>query len=256
MELKKTRMSQIISLANIRIRHFHTQHGTTTVYRIGTSELISVVIPVREGLPANLECILDQTFRDFEVIVVSGAGAPSSATARNVGIRMAAGEFIVFLDDDAYPKQDWLENLLKAYEDSKGDIIDSFEVMTRSARFSCSRFDQSHLQYLEEKSTCNFALYPRRVFECVGFFDEYFKGAGFDDMDFSIRLRKKGFKIRHCSQAVVEHRSEPRSFRSFISQRLFYFFVKHPVYFFLLLLAYFPITGSFWKRHIFQNPRL
>jgi cellulose synthase/poly-beta-1,6-N-acetylglucosamine synthase-like glycosyltransferase len=77
-----------------------------------------------------------QTFRRFEVIVVNGPSSDGTAellsgypvrvgrcseahTSRsaNVGARMAAGDVIAFLDDDAVPEPDWLGQLASAYED-------------------------------------------------------------------------------------------------------------------------------------------
>src|SRR5271170_1297597 len=86
--------------------------------------LISVVIPAyncARSLPATLDSVLAQTFRDYEIIVVND-GSPDTpaldealapyrdkiryfiqgnqgpAGARNHGIRVARGEFIALLD--------------------------------------------------------------------------------------------------------------------------------------------------------------
>jgi hypothetical protein len=89
---------------------------------------------------ASLQRTLDglgrQTYRAFEVVVVNGpstdgtaellAGYPvrvGSCTernvglARNVGARMAAGEIVAVIDDDAVPEPDWLDQLAAAYAD-------------------------------------------------------------------------------------------------------------------------------------------
>lgn len=41
----------------------------------------------------------------------------SLGVSRNVAIAMAAGELIAFLDDDAIPPSDWLEQLVPAFAD-------------------------------------------------------------------------------------------------------------------------------------------
>jgi GT2 family glycosyltransferase len=88
------------------------------------------------SLRRTLEGLAQQTFRRFEVIVVNGPSSDGTAEllsgypvrvgvcsethvprSRNVGVRMAAGDVFAFLDDDAVPEPDWLEQLAGAYED-------------------------------------------------------------------------------------------------------------------------------------------
>lgn len=53
---------------------------------------------------------------DCVKIVISGGFGLSKA--RNAGVTKAEGEIIAFIDDDAVAENDWLEKLLKNYEDS------------------------------------------------------------------------------------------------------------------------------------------
>lgn len=102
--------------------------------------LISVIVPVyntEKYVGKTLDSLINQTYKDLEIIVVDD-GSPDNAAeivqqyalkdsriklvrqqnmglsgARNTGIDLASGEFIVFIDSDdsAYP--DLIENLLK-----------------------------------------------------------------------------------------------------------------------------------------------
>lgn len=99
---------------------------------------VSVIIPNRDRvaeLGRALKALQFQTFRDFEVIVVSNqpelvasrfpqiarthlvpfTEANISAT-RNAGISQAAGKIIAFLDDDAVPEPRWLERLIAPFD--------------------------------------------------------------------------------------------------------------------------------------------
>ncbi|MCK5506827.1 MAG: glycosyltransferase family 2 protein, partial [Thermodesulfovibrionia bacterium] len=101
--------------------------------------LISIVIPNLNGinyLPGCLSSIREQTFKEFEVIVVDNgstdgsvefikAGFPQTliienrenrgfAAANNQGIKVAKGEYIATLNNDTEADRDWLANLYNA----------------------------------------------------------------------------------------------------------------------------------------------
>src|ERR1041384_6938314 len=112
----------------------------------------SVVIPAVNGrgaLERLWRCLAAQSFprSEFECVIVEGgtpqestppewAGGPALTTrwvsgaikgaraqARDLGWRQAAGEIIVFLDDDLLPVPEWLESYHVAFEQNLGDVI-------------------------------------------------------------------------------------------------------------------------------------
>lgn len=114
----------------------------------------SILIPTYKRahlLDYVLRGLRDQTYNDFEVIVVlKPSGDNTEAIVReykkwlniklifqnkgyftdalNLGLLHAQGDIIVFLDDDAIPHPDWLQNHVKSYADPSiggvaGDVI-------------------------------------------------------------------------------------------------------------------------------------
>lgn len=95
----------------------------------------SIIIPARVftlSLENTLVKIGELEYKDFETIVVIDfddlldtslfpninfvvSGVKSPGEKRNIGINISSGEFICFLDDDAYPDKDWLINASKLF---------------------------------------------------------------------------------------------------------------------------------------------
>ncbi len=109
--------------------------------RLRAPRTVSVVIPTLnrcDSLRRTLEGLREQTYAPFEVIVVNGpstdgteellalypvragsCAAANAAAARNEGVRIAAGDLLLFVDDDAVPARDWVELLVAAYDDRR-----------------------------------------------------------------------------------------------------------------------------------------
>src|SRR5262249_20246105 len=91
-----------------------------------------------EGLANTLRCLQYLEGPEFEVCVVCGPTqdgteemlsawtgqikvaknpARNLSISRNIGIAMAAGDLVAFIDDDALPEPEWLPQIVQAFDD-------------------------------------------------------------------------------------------------------------------------------------------
>lgn len=119
---------------------------------------ISIIIPVYNGeeyLEKCLESIKSQELKDIQAIIVNDGSVDKSeeiidkyveenpqifekvnkenggqATARNLGITKARGEYIIFIDSDDYIEQEMLKIMYDKAQEDKSDIVvcDYYEV--------------------------------------------------------------------------------------------------------------------------------
>lgn len=197
---------------------------------------ISIIIPIieindylRESIPQILK--LDN--QDFEIIVLPNkasknkwpktriipTGFSNPSKKRNLGVNEAKGEIIAFLDDDAYPKKDWLDKTLKHFKNEKivavgGPAItpkDDSIFQKASGAMSESfigggkareRFiPTGNIHFVDDWPTVNL-LVRRDVFIKSGGFDpRYWPG---EDTKLCLELLKYG-KIIYDPKAIVYH---------------------------------------------------
>jgi len=80
--------------------------------------IFSVIIPVRQSNPYLKETLLKlkkQSFKKFEVLVITDkvSGSANPSEKRNLGVKMAQGQYLVFFDDDSFPKTNYFKNAFK-----------------------------------------------------------------------------------------------------------------------------------------------
>lgn len=217
--------------------------------------LVSVVIAAWNGaevLPRCLEALAAQTLRAIEVIIVdngSAAGLPDIssfssrmslrverlttnrgfAAANNIGARIARGNWLALLNQDAFPQPDWLESLIAASERHPGPAFfasrliratepslldgagDAYHVSGMAWRRGHGETIAVALDEEEVFSACAAAaLYPREDFLRLGGFDEDFF-CYHEDVDLGFRLRLQGCRCWYVPSAVVLHVGESQT---------------------------------------------
>lgn len=208
--------------------------------------IIVVNFNTGELLQRCLSALETQTFQDFETIVVDNASTDRStafipdascrvrlvevgrnsgfAEAMNIGIELAkSSKWIAALNPDAFPRPDWLENLLAAAEEGHYDffgskmLIDDNEAFLDGAgdvyHISGVAWRRGHGKRIRQTSDsveeifgpcAAAALYRRQDLLAIGGFDKRFF-CYFEDVDLAFRLRLNGKRCAYVPKAVVTH---------------------------------------------------
>ena len=127
--------------------------------------------------------------------------------ARNTGIRLAKGEFILPLDDDNRLRGVYLNegvSLLKN-KPSIGVIYADAEYFGhKSGRWHVQEFNLLSLIRMNFIDAC--ALYRRKLWEDVGGYDEQMPCMGFEDWDFWLRVARRGGRFIHLPKIGFDYR--------------------------------------------------
>jgi cellulose synthase/poly-beta-1,6-N-acetylglucosamine synthase-like glycosyltransferase len=123
------------------------------------------------------------------------------AHQRNIGVRSARGDIIVFIDSGCMPEDIWLETLIAPIL-KEGEFVSCgpAKAIGKSVNSGDRITFGPDGYYVTEAPTGNLA-FRREAFESVGGFDECFGSA--EDLDFTWRLTDYGYRLRWVSEAVV-----------------------------------------------------
>ena len=206
--------------------------------------LISCIVPVFNGenyLAEALESILAQTYRPIEVIVVDDGSTDGTAglaarygdriryvrqnnggapTARNLGLSVAVGEFVAFLDSDDLWHPEKLQRQMACFE-ARADLdlcvthLQRFWVPQLEAeqkRFQHHRYSEVLPGYVTQT-----LLARRTLFDSVGCFDTS-RRVG-DPMDWFLRAGEKGAVMELLPDLLVYQRMHENNLSVELSTR-------------------------------------
>jgi poly-beta-1,6 N-acetyl-D-glucosamine synthase len=229
--------------------------------------LVSVVIPAYNeevNIVRTIRTILENDYRPLEIICVDDGSTDRTleamekaygshplvhiytkpnggkASALNYGIARAEGDFVVCIDADTQLKSDAIGELMQLFADeSVGAVAGNVKVGNEVNVLT-------RWQSIEYITSQNF---DRRAFDllncitvvpgAIGAFrkEAILKAGGFtsdtlaEDCDLTIRILRKGYRIRHCPQAI-SYTEAPETWKMLFKQRFRWCF---------------GIMQSFWK---------
>lgn len=171
--------------------------------------LVSIIVTTKNSESTVEECLLsikEQTYSPLEMIVIDNHSSdrtikiakkytqhifqigPERSTQRNMGIKKAKGEYVLFLDSDMYLNHEVVAECVKIIKDKtiKGiyipEKIESNSYWIKVRNFERSFYNQTvvdAVRFISKKNA-----------EAIGGFDEtLFAG---EDWDFDKRIRKLG----------------------------------------------------------------
>jgi cellulose synthase/poly-beta-1,6-N-acetylglucosamine synthase-like glycosyltransferase len=200
---------------------------------------VSIIIPVRavnDYVRESIPKILELDYLCYEIIIITDhkdtkhhwdktklltSGPNGPAVKRDIGAKEATGEILAFLDDDAYPRPDWLKKSIHCFvEDDKVGAVGGPAITPSDdgvlQKVSGAVFESylgggsARNRYMcigdhclcEDWPTVNF-LVRKDVFAKVGGFDTaYWPG---EDTKLCLDIINAGYLIKYDPEAIVYH---------------------------------------------------
>ena len=208
---------------------------------------ITVIMPVKndvKNVRTAINCVLNQTVKPSEVIVIDGASSdgtvesiknlpikiiieprPGGSLARNIGIKKSKGNILFFTDSDCeIPKNCIKEHLLalKKYDVVMGKIVMHSEcknsIVAKSLEYGLLPYfdfpfleDNIKILPFWDVYTPNLSM-KKEVIKNIGMMNEEFKLVGSEDTEFGYKISRK-YIIGYAPKAIVYHKHK-KGFKS------------------------------------------
>ena len=187
------------------------------------------LLSIMEVTAAEVETLVRASLDNFKLIALNRN--LFFGEANNIGVENAAGEYVVFLNNDVNVTHGWLNQLLSVlnnefragavgpkflYPDGKlqeaGAYIrsDGWALQLGKGGMSIAACYVDTTQVVDYCSAACL-LMRKSDFLNLGGFDPIFDPAYFEDADLALRLRSLGLLTYYCGQAVVYHQAEVTS---------------------------------------------
>jgi GT2 family glycosyltransferase len=236
--------AELIEICKLRLKAF-LETEATLFFSPAAQPLLSVIIPVSDEPHFTLSCLetlLAHELPEMQIVVVDcgrsdetreiltrvrnvtyirGPSDFNFSKACNIGAAVAAGEYLLFLNNDAFPLSNAITRALDTITQSSScgvvgamllrpdgllQEVGSFILPNGSTigrgRATAS-YQISHPFPLEvDYCSAAFLITPNELFRTLGGFNEAFTPAYYEDVDYCVRATKAGYTC------IVEPRAE------------------------------------------------
>ena len=195
---------------------------------------VSIIIPVKKinhYIHESIPYLLNLDYKDYEIIILPDekeeldkvriipTGNIGPAEKRDIGAKHAKGSILCFLDDDSYPRKDWLKKMVRHFSNkniaavggpaitpsndnkkqkASGLVLSSF----LGGGGMTYRYVPGKLRYVDDYPSVNLSV-RKDVFDKINGFDtHYWPG---EDTKLCLDIVNLGYKIIYDPDVLVYH---------------------------------------------------
>ncbi len=218
-------------------------------FKICDNPEASVIIPFHNKVDITYRCL--KSIRDvngrrsYEIILIDDASTEDVSKLKdyvsgiryirndenlgfikscNYGAELARGKYLIFLNNDTYVTNEWMDSLISIFEKDTavglvgakllypdGKLQEAGSIIWRDGTgWNYGKYDDPNLpqySYLREVDYCSGACIcvSKELFDKVGGFDEVYSPAYYEDTDLAFKIREAGYKVVFNPFSVVFH---------------------------------------------------
>ena len=168
------------------------------------------IVLVDDGSTDKTLSWLTENKAQFPHVKIFEQNHQGAAAARNLGVKKAQGDTIVFIDSDLVVTNSFLQShanaLVKGKQEIKSDRLFTYGAVINTNNFENPTSEPYKITDFSAAyfATGNVAI-ARKWLSEAGLFDTGFKLYGWEDLELGVRLKKLNLKLIKCPEAVGYH---------------------------------------------------
>jgi cellulose synthase/poly-beta-1,6-N-acetylglucosamine synthase-like glycosyltransferase len=204
-----------------RARRFYLNNCLESLLALDYPKDRYEIIVVEDGTDEGQEVADDIRLRSPVPIRYTRIPHSGAATARNVGVQLATGDIVAFIDDDGIAVPAWLRRLVQALlKDGVAGVggrvspeypeLELEAAMGLGGDLLWSGFNASPktLQDVDHLPGGNMSFWRSALLEVRGLDTRYTRrGSWREDTDLCVRLRLRGYRLLYDGEAQIIHRA-------------------------------------------------
>ena len=226
-----------------------------SLYKFTNPESFDLIIINNASSDGTKEFLADFSSKKDNVTIINNEQNFGFSKGMNQGLKIAKGDYIFLLNNDILFSPNWLEKFVEILE--KNDDIgliscktnyagENFQLAENYEKLTPENYlenickdDKNEIEYVDTARVVFFCVgMTRKTFEKVGYFDENFGLAWFEDDDYTIRTLLAGLKIAIARNIFVYHNhslstssiAKSKEGKALFEKNKKYFESKHTIY--------------------------
>ena len=160
---------------------------------------------------ASTDGTADSVTRDFPAVRLIARNTNHGACAKNDGLDIASGDYIVFLDDDSYPDAESIRGMIRHFREDVRLGAAVFDVILPDGQRECSAYPSVCIG-------CGTGFRGEALLAAGGLPDDFFMQA--EEYDLSLRILDAGWDVARFTDISVQHLKTPCARRPARTTRL------------------------------------
>ena len=205
-----------------------------SLYKYTDIQQFELIIIDNGSCNDTLEYLNSISYKYKNIVVIRNNENLGYAKGNNQGLKIAQGEYLFLCNNDLLFSPNWLDKCIKTFENHKDigllSVMTNFcgnpnQVVKNAKQYNVDNYlqmfsdnlDNNEIAY-QDKIIFFCVGLTRATFETVGYFDENFGYAWFEDDDYSLRCLYNGYKLAIVKNVFIFHNHSQTSSKLYDTQ--------------------------------------